>query len=664
MKSMRTRRTCGHGRTRTTWLAGIVIAVAAPLLGPAPAAQDLPQDLTELPLEHLMKIGTVQGASRYAQKVTEAPASISIITAEEIRRHGYQTLAEALAGVRGFYTTYDRNYTYLGLRGFSRPSDYNSRVLILIDGHRVNESIYGSAYVGTEQLLDMEMIETIEVIRGPGSSLYGSSAFLAVVNVITRKARDLRGTELSGLGASYGTAVARGAYGRAFGEKRELVLSGSGYRSGGQDLHFDEYDDPANNNGVADGVDGDSYYRGFAKLRLGDFGLAGAFSWREKEIPTGAYATTFNDGRNRTFDQRSYLDVAYRRAAGGRTSVHAHAYYDNYYYRGDYFYSPDQYRERVNAYWMGLEGTVSVQVSKRNLITVGGEFRDHPKLSNRSGYTDFPPSAYIRRASRDGGVFVQAEIEAADRLTVNVGLRYDEYDSFGSSINPRLAVIFRPSKNSSLKALYGEAFRAPNAAELYLGTLSNPDLDPELIQRYGLVYEHYLGSRLSVSGNLFKYKISGLIGPGALVAENLETIDSEGAELEIERHWPGGAAVRFSHAFQNTHDRATGGDLSNSPAHLAKLHWAQPLRKDGRLSLGTEVLYTSERLTRAGNESDGFLLANLTLVCQARAPGIELSASVLNLLDEDYGDPAAGFLVQEVIPQNGRNYRLRFTWRF
>ena len=109
-------------------------------------AQDrqAPPNLMDMGLEDLMKIeiDSVYGSSGYKQKVNEAPAAITIVTADEIRRYGYQTLADILRNVPGFYVTYDRNYTYLGMRGFGRPGDYNSRILLLVDGHRTNDNIY------------------------------------------------------------------------------------------------------------------------------------------------------------------------------------------------------------------------------------------------------------------------------------------------------------------------------------------------------------------------------------------------------------------------------------------------------------------------------------------------------------------------------------------
>ena len=111
------------------------------------AAGGPPASLADLSIEQLMevRVASVYGASKHEQKVTQAPSSVSIVTAEDIRRFGYRTLVDALRGIRGLYVSDDRNYPYLGIRGFLRPGDYNTRVLVTIDGHRMNDNIYDGA---------------------------------------------------------------------------------------------------------------------------------------------------------------------------------------------------------------------------------------------------------------------------------------------------------------------------------------------------------------------------------------------------------------------------------------------------------------------------------------------------------------------------------------
>lgn len=174
--------------------------------------------LPELSIEDLMKLdaGQVFGASERLQPVTEAPASVSFVTAQEIERYGWRTLAEILRSVRGLYVTNDRNFSLIGTRGFAKPGDYNSRILLLVNGHRVNDNVFGQAEIGAEFGLDPAMFERVEIIRGPASSLYGDSAFFAVVNVITRTGASLDGVSLALDAGTLGTQLARAAAGRRF----------------------------------------------------------------------------------------------------------------------------------------------------------------------------------------------------------------------------------------------------------------------------------------------------------------------------------------------------------------------------------------------------------------------------------------------------------------
>ena len=138
------------------------------------------------------EIPSVYGAAKYDQKVNEAPAAVIIITADQIKKYGYRNFAQILDSVPGLFTSNDRNYGYLGIRGFNRPGDYTSRVLLLIDNHRLNDAVYDQGGAGTEMPIDVDLIDRVEIIKGPGSSLYGTNAFFGVVNVITKRGRDLK----------------------------------------------------------------------------------------------------------------------------------------------------------------------------------------------------------------------------------------------------------------------------------------------------------------------------------------------------------------------------------------------------------------------------------------------------------------------------------------
>src|SRR4029077_18919075 len=203
--------------TRTLRWSPVLLLVFVCLLA-APRVAVAQQPLPELSLEELMSIdaGRVFGASERRQPVTEAPASVSFLTAEEIARYGYRTLADILRGVRGMYVSDDRNFSLIGTRWFAKQGDYNSRILLLINGHRVNDNVFGQAEIGAEFGLDAAMFERVEIIRGPASSLYGDSAFFAVINVITRSGAALDGASLTVEGGTLGTVLTRASLGRRF----------------------------------------------------------------------------------------------------------------------------------------------------------------------------------------------------------------------------------------------------------------------------------------------------------------------------------------------------------------------------------------------------------------------------------------------------------------
>ena len=113
---------------------------------------------------------------------------MTVITAQDIRAYGWRTLGDLLRSAPGFYVTYPRSYGFVGVRGFGRPGDFGGRILLLLNGHRMNDPLYDTAAVMNDFILDMDLIDRVEIVRGPGSALYGNNAFFAVVNVITKRA--------------------------------------------------------------------------------------------------------------------------------------------------------------------------------------------------------------------------------------------------------------------------------------------------------------------------------------------------------------------------------------------------------------------------------------------------------------------------------------------
>ncbi|HZF10553.1 MAG TPA: TonB-dependent receptor [Thermoanaerobaculia bacterium] len=642
--------------------------------GPPPSG---PGDLADMSLEDLMdlRVQRVWSASKYEQKVSQAPASVTIVTADEIRQFGYRTLADVLRAVRGLYVTYDRDFSTLGVRGFDRPGDYNNRILLLVDGHRMNDFPFDSALIGREALLDVDLIERVEVIRGPSSSIYGSSAFLGVINVITRKGEAIAGAEVSATAGSLDTKSGRFTYGQRFADDLDLVLSGSFFDTAGErHLFYPEFDAPETHHGIATNADGEFARNFFGRLAYHGVTVSGGYSLRDKQVPTASLGTVFNAGGEKNSDERVFLDLQYERALSPAVRLMGRAFYDRFVYRATYPYGFVSPHETDYADGAGAEVQLTTRLLDRHTVLFGAEYREALNL-HQSVFTDHPSTLNFldHLKGRSLGAYSQAEIVVRPNLLVNAGLRYDHYDDSGGTVNPRLGVIYNPWTETTLKLLYGRAYRTPNAYEQYLVypgiNKANPDLRPETIATYELALEQFLSRNLRLSASGYRYEIKDLISlrrdpvDKLLVFRNVDRVRALGVELELEGRYAHGLLARVSYALQIARDDKTGRELNDSPRHLAKLNLGLPLSGD-RLHAGIEFQYTSRLTTLAEHRTSGFLLANATLLCSRVLPHLEVAVSVYNLFDRAYAYPASPGLAQDVIPQDGRSWRVKGTYKF
>jgi len=643
---------------------------------------DASEDLDDTDMLLFGDIPSVFSASKYEQKVTEAPARINIVTSTEIETYGYQSLADILRSVPGFYTTYDRNYNYTGVRGFGIPGDYDTRILTLVDGHRINENIYDSTATGRGFIVDVDLIDRVEVVRGPASSLYGSSAFFGVVNIITKSGRDIQGTEISAAGGSFDSYQGRISYGDKFNNGMEVLLSATYYDSNGQnELYYKEFDDPATNNGIAENADDRTVPNLLAKVSQGGFTLTAAYTEVEKGIPTASYDTVFNDSRTRTIEERSYLDLSYQRLLDNGADISGRIFFDNYKYKGDYLYDYSDagdlsdlqiFTDLARGQWWGGEMQISKNLFDNHRMTLGAEYRE----SIREEQEEFDAFEVYLDSRTDNdviGIYLQDEYRIKDNLILNLGVRYDDYKTTGSTTNPRASLIWSPLEASTLKLLYGTAFRAPNAYELYFHdgnfTQKAPDsLSSETIDTYELILEQRLNNSLNLVASVYRNEIENLITlttdpvDGLLVFVNQGDATATGAELEVYGSWSSGWSGAASYTYQDAKD-ADGSWLVNSPRNMAKFNVIAPLIRD-ELSAGLEVQYQTKRKTVAGDETSGFVVTNLTLFNQDSVDGLQASISVYNLFDKTYSNPGSEEHAQDQIEQDGRSFWLKLGYTF
>ncbi|MBI5691799.1 MAG: TonB-dependent receptor [Verrucomicrobia bacterium] len=671
---------------------------AGPLFAASePAGAERLRDLAGMSLEQLttLKVEVVYGASRHHQATTAAPASVTIVKRDDIQRFGHRTLAEVLNSVAGFYATNDRGYSFIGVRGVGRPGDFGSRILLLVDGQRMNDGIYDSAASDTDFPIDVDLIERVEVVRGPGSSLYGTNAFFSVINVITRRGRDIDGAELAGGFGSFDTWTGRATFGRRLAGGWDFLVSGTLLDSAGnRRLGFPEF--------VAEDSDGSRVGNGFARVSYRDFTFQAGWARREKDWPTAAYDTVPNSRHPRlsTEDAQTFASLRFERTLGDEWRTEARLSYDRYRYDGIYPYdydgdprtSVDVNRDLAVASAAGLDWTMSGVVAGGHRLTFGGEWRHEFELTQQNWDVETGFS-YVdtHKTGNVVGVFGQDEWSLAPGLMVQVGARYDRNRNYGGTVSPRGAVVFERSADCTFKFVYGEAFRAPSAYEAYYPTTAGTPgggLRAEATRTAELIWEQRYGpmarSRLSVYQSRVRHLIDLVTQTGGTreadwladtyAFENRTAVRARGVELEAERRFTGGVRLLASYALAETRDTGTGQVLDNSPRHLGKLNLAFPVWRQQVLG-GLELQAISSRRTPRGRTVPGTCLANFTLFSRTLAPGLEVSASVYNLWDRRYWHPVSvdftytgpvtgAFIPLEAIEQDGRTFRLKLQYRF
>ncbi|MYN04892.1 TonB-dependent receptor [Pseudoduganella sp. DS3] len=619
-------------------------------------AQDA--DLTTLPLEQLMSM-EVYSASRFNQKTSQAPSNVTVLTSADIRAYGWRTLADALRSIRGVYTSSDRSYSYVGARGFLRPGDLNARFLLQINGTRINDPVFDQALLGGEFPLDLELVDRIEFVPGPGSSVYGANALFGVINVITRRAQDIEGTRAT-LEAGQGRARGGSASYAWRNADAELVLGANRTLSDGRDLYFPEH------GASAIGLDWEHASRFFARGQWEPWSLMLLSGERTKSIPTASFGQPFNVPGSQTLDRLRLVDLGYRNAILPlHGELTARLYHGEYYYEGHYVNQVPFgtiNRDITRARWWGTDVSLFMQLGQSHKLVLGADYQYNHDLSQKNFDTE-PFEVYLddKAQGKRLGIYLQDEITLADGVLLNAGLRYDRETSTGGVFNPRLALIAEVAQGTTVKAIYGSAFRAPNSYEMFYGIdgqggqLANPELGRERIRSHELSLVRRMGTNARFTLSAYSNRASSLItqvedlDQGLPIFRNFAHATARGVEFEYEHCFTRGASLRASVARQRV---SASTNEVNSPHWLAKLNAAARLH--GAWHAGLEGQYVSARSLLGRGEAGGYVLANLNLYTIGLTRHFDLALGVSNLFDRRYADPASVAYVQRTIEQDGR----------
>ncbi|MBC8316622.1 MAG: TonB-dependent receptor [Desulfobulbaceae bacterium] len=680
----------------------LIIAAIAAIFYPQGSVSAGAVDYTEFSLEELMDIMIVS-ASKKSQKASEVAASAFVINREDIQRYGYRTLGESLRRISGLYISSGRDYEYLGVRGFSLPGDYNTKILILIDGHRLNSALYDQSYIEEGFPVDIESIERIEVVKGPGSAMWGTNALFAVVNVITRTARDIDGGRVTAEIGSHNRQKGHVEYGKVLDNGLEIAGSISGLGSDGENhIYFPERDQPGFqfNNGVASGIDDEDAYKGYLTLTYNDWKFLFYKSKRDKNFPAAQWDGAFNKNEYST-DENTALELSYNTSVfdekNGQLAIRF--FYDRSDYYGEYPYNYGEgwlgttvdNKDEGDSKQLGVEMRLSMDVTEDLGVTVGVEALKVTAIHQKN-WDDSPPGwewLYLDTGTKDNryhtkSYYAQGDYALLDNLNLVAGIRMDDYSTFDAQYSPRAALIYHPTETTTLKLLYGEAFRAPNNYERFYDDdswqLGNENLTPEEIKTWEFVWEQKISNHTRLVANIYRFEMKDLILQNedpvdfSLQFQNTKGVTSDGAELQLESHFKNGITGYLGVSTVNTTFDENDSRLDNSPTFSASGGLSIPLWSK-KMFVSPEFTYVSERKASLTDGDVGScFLTNLSVATGTLFDNLNMSFNVYNLFDKEWSVPAGGehYFYEDVsgsypyfnIPQDGRTFRFQLSYRF
>ena len=635
-------------------------------------------ELKEKSLEELMEISVVT-VSKHEQKVQDAPAIVTVYTADQIRSLGLSRLSEVMSFIPGFTVT-DSYWkkSMITARGIKQTL-YNDKILFLIDGVPANDAASMEHHL---DLVPLTAVERIEVIRGPGSTLYGTNAFSGVINVITRKAP--KDKVLNGY-TKFGSFHSR-EIGYAYGEKFKQV----GIYTAGQVTNDDGYDKSAvDESGITGTINYENDIEGyFGKICYRNLHLTGGYSFERwgkfGAIPRFAWGNMLNKEWGRARERMYYLNSTYDLTFSPRVTgkiIGRYDYFDSQTDIGETATSlgsvpgldPDTIDAPVYARFKGQ--TVSAETQAHVVLAdevsliagavgevrivedIGGHYDDVDGHRIYSGSVKNLPLAIT-----DFAVYSQLDGNITPRIGFAAGIRYSYLDNTKSGyVTPRGGLIFRLISSGSVKLLYGEAFRSPSAQELYMNI---PDivvgnyalhktLDPEKIKTIEFAIEQTIAKRHTGRINSYYTEISAIIGRRPTTPEEQAIINSSAFAYDnlgrqiirgIEVELSGYPSKQVSYFINGTYK--TGKDSSGN-----EINYISHYTASGGVSLNSASLKTSltpsfyfvgSRKGRLQNETENkikaYAIVNL-FVNQRISGRFNGSITLKNLLDTEYVYP-------------------------
>jgi outer membrane receptor protein involved in Fe transport len=641
----------------------VAFAAVALVTTQVPARADTPTD----DAFSMMQEQTVTGVTKRPLPLSEAPSSVTVIPAVEIRAMGYHKLSDALHWVRGLFITYDRAYEYLGVRGMQRPGDYNNRVLVSIDGHTMNGAVYDDAYIGNELGLDLEDVERIEIVRGPGSAVYGSSAVLAVINIVTRKTAGR--PPVSATLRAGGASEWLGHVGLATSVpgKPELHASVSWLQAQGRPLYYFDPDVVSSPQRARDGEHAVAFFGG---VRWNGFDLTAKLNERRKTLPPASFELVSGSIPSAVWDGRDFVELSTSRPVSAALELSARAYWDGSRYHGRWFsqYEPGVFVQNLDfgdADAIGTEVRGHWAATTWQALTFGVE----AQRVVRTRFRDYDTEPYflyydVNRTSNLLALYAQDEMRFGSRAILTVGGRLDNDTRYEAVLTPRADLVVTLAPGTRFKLLAGSAFRGPSEFEIFQRTIPGR-LAPERVATYEAALERQAGPVLmSLSGYesflrdlIDLYQVDSL---GYTTFTNLSRVRCQGVEAVFRFTPSAGTHARVAAAGQRSYETGSSAELTNSPrwnVHALAYHTL----RDGHTTVAGGIRYLSQRISTLVGRSAAYVICDAR-VAREVPPGIVIGVEARNLFDARYGDPGWGDYLGQEFRQDPRSLYVTFTY--
>ncbi|MBN1823864.1 MAG: TonB-dependent receptor [Endomicrobiales bacterium] len=586
-----------------------------------------------------MEIPSVVTASKKQETIKEAPAVVTVITAEEIKDFGASTFYDVLLRLPSIQPIgshlYPRN---AGVIRGDLVGHYDNHLLILINGRPFREDVAGGLNAAFYNMFPLEAIERIEYVHGPGSVLYGTNAFDGVLNVITKKpAKDVEAEIAAGAG-SFGGGIGKGTIGI---DKNDLNLLASVnyFKDDGW-----EYKAIAQNPAPGSTVDGSTKY--------GNNNMSGSVFLKYKDFTFDCYLANLEqknfglvplwqavgqNGASWLTTIRRFADIGYAKQISGDYSVQVNVTYNYYEFKS---YSHESLASNEGAYDYLGEVTLSGPVMDNANIVLGG-------VLTKLTYPDLAAAKIAEFDQSNNSAYVQLDYKPAEKLKLAAGAQYNKPEDIDAVTVPRIGVVYQISDAFGTKASYAEAFRSPWPVETktnYPGVLvGNPSLKPEKVKTTDVQFMYNVAKNQS-SLTFFNSKYTDLvtrIAHPTIAAtssyDNLGEMEIQGVEVESKVSLSSSLYVEGSGTYQTEKD-----DKVLAPDYMVKAGFCY--RTDFGLKASIFDNYFGKPKENAGAvvnpEAKAVNLVSVNLIYTVPSmESLSVNVFVQNALDQDYYYP-------------------------